>query len=113
MITVVFGYTTVDNVLERPDGVRIGGFFIVAILAVSLGSPLHRVFEPRATEVVLDETAQIFVRDCARRTIRLVAHEPGPTARGVRREGAPDPARPRPAAGPGRDLRRGHGDRPV
>jgi hypothetical protein len=78
VITVVFGYTTVDNVLERPDGGRIGGFFIVAILAVSLGSRLHRVFEPRATEVVLDETAQIFVRDCARRTIRLVAHEPGP-----------------------------------
>jgi hypothetical protein len=36
------------------------------------------VFEPRATEVHLDATAQIFVRDCARRTIRLVAHEPGP-----------------------------------
>jgi hypothetical protein len=78
VITVVFGYTTVDNVLERPDGVRIGGFFIVAILAVSLGSRLRRVFEPRATEVVLDQTAQVFVRDCARRTIRLVAHEPGP-----------------------------------
>ena len=78
VITVVFGYTTADNVLERPDGVRIGALFILAILAVSLVSRLRRAFEPRATEVVLDETAQIFVRDCARRTIRLVAHEPGP-----------------------------------
>ncbi|RNM16272.1 amino acid transporter [Nocardioides pocheonensis] len=78
VITVVFAYTTADNVMERPDGVRIGGFFILAILVVSFASRLRRVFEPRATEVHLDPTAQIFVRDCARRTIRLVAHEPGP-----------------------------------
>ena len=77
VITLVFVYTTVDNVIERPDGVRIGGFFILAILVVSVASRLRRVFEPRATEVHLDATAQIFVRDCARRTIRLVAHEPG------------------------------------
>jgi hypothetical protein len=77
VITVVFVYTTVDNVIERPDGVRIGGAFILAILVVSFLSRLRRVFEPRATEVRLDETAQVFVRDCARRTIRLVAHEPG------------------------------------
>ena len=77
LITVVFVYTTVDNVVERPDGVRIGGAFIVAILVVSFLSRLRRVFEPRATEVHLDETAEVFVRDTARRTIRLVAHEPG------------------------------------
>jgi len=78
VITLVFCYTTADNVVERPDGVRIGGCFILAILVVSFASRLRRVFEPRATEVHLDETAQVFVRDCARRTIRLVAHEPGP-----------------------------------
>jgi hypothetical protein len=78
VITVVFGYTTADNVIERPDGVRIGACFILAILVVSFASRLRRVFELRATEVYVDETAQIFVRDCARRTIRLVAHEPGP-----------------------------------
>jgi hypothetical protein len=78
LITLVFCYTTADNVVERPDGVRIGGCFILAILLVSFASRLRRVFEPRATDVTLDETAQIFIRDCARRTIRLVAHEPGP-----------------------------------
>jgi hypothetical protein len=81
LITLVFAYTTSANVIERPDGVRIGGAFIVAILLVSFASRLRRVFEPRATEVELDTTAQIFVRDCARRTIRLVAHEPGPVTR--------------------------------
>ena len=76
MITAVFAYTTVDNMIERPDGLRIGTGFIAAILTVSVASRVRRVFELRATDVGLDSAASVFVRDCARRTIRLVAHEP-------------------------------------
>jgi uncharacterized membrane protein YhaH (DUF805 family) len=76
VITLVFVYTTVDNVIERPDGVKIGACFIGAILAVSLASRLSRSFELRTTDVRLDGTAELFLRDCARRTIRLVANEP-------------------------------------
>jgi hypothetical protein len=79
VITVVFVYTTVDNMVERPDGLKIGVCFIAAIVGVSVASRLRRVFELRTTEVVLDATSQVFVRDCARRTIRLVAHEARPT----------------------------------
>ena len=71
----MFVYTTVDNVIERPDGVKIGACFIAAIIVVSLVSRLGRSFELRVTDVHLDATAQRFVRDCARRTIRLVANE--------------------------------------
>ncbi len=77
LITAVFVYTTVDNVIERPDGIKIGACFIAAIMAVSLASRLRRSFELRATTIELDATSQIFVRDCARRTIRLVANEAG------------------------------------
>ena len=76
VITLVFVYTTVDNVIERPDGVKIGACFIGGILAVSVASRLNRSFELRTTDVRLDETAELFLRDCARRTIRLVANEP-------------------------------------
>ncbi len=76
VITLVFVYTTVDNVIERPDGVKIGACFIAAIVAVSVVSRLTRSFELRATDVRLDATAEMFLRDCARRTIRLVANEP-------------------------------------
>jgi hypothetical protein len=76
VITLVFVYTTVDNVIERPDGVKIGAFFIGTILAVSFASRLSRSFELRTTDVHLDDTAELFLRDCARRTIRLVANEP-------------------------------------
>ena len=76
VITLVFVYTTVDNVIERPDGVKIGACFIAAIVAVSLFSRMSRSFELRVTDVELDPVAQRFVRDCAKRTIRLVANEP-------------------------------------
>ena len=38
-------------------------------------SRIKRVFELRATEIDFDAASQVFVRDCARRTIRLVAHK--------------------------------------
>ena len=76
VIALVFVYTTVDNIVERPDGVKIGGFFIAAIVAVSIASRLLRAFELRTTQVEVDQTAEMFLRDCARRSIRLVANEP-------------------------------------
>jgi hypothetical protein len=76
IIALVFVYTTVDNVLERPDGVKIGGFFIAAILAVSIASRMLRAFELRVTQVRFDATTERFLRDCARRNIRLLANEP-------------------------------------
>lgn len=75
-ITAIFVYTTVDNILERPDGVKIGAFFIAAIVALSVLSRLLRAFELRTTEVVWDDTVEMFLRDCARRSIRFVANEP-------------------------------------
>ena len=76
VITVIFVYTTLDNIRERPDGVKIGGFFIAVIVILSILSRLLRAFELRTTEVVFDESSERFLRDCARRSIRLVANEP-------------------------------------
>jgi hypothetical protein len=76
-ISLVFGYTTVSNVIERPDGVKIGACFVLAIVLVSIASRIKRVFELRATEIDFDAASQVFVRDCARRTIRLVANQAG------------------------------------
>jgi hypothetical protein len=75
IVAAVFVYTTADNMLERPDGLKIGTCFVVGIVGVSLASRLTRVFELRAIEIDFDAASQVFVRDCARRTIRLVANE--------------------------------------
>ncbi|MFE3883793.1 amino acid transporter [Streptomyces lydicus] len=76
VISVVFLYTTIANVIERPDGVKIGACFIAGIILLSFLSRLARAFELRVTSVVLDETAERFVRDVAHRKIRFIANEP-------------------------------------
>ncbi|RVU18932.1 APC family permease [Streptomyces antnestii] len=76
VIATVFLYTTVVNVIERPDGVKIGACFIVGIILVSLASRLARAFELRVTSVTLDPLAERFIRDIASRKIRFIANEP-------------------------------------
>ncbi|MEU3986266.1 amino acid transporter [Streptomyces sp. NPDC026672] len=76
-ITAVFAYTLVANVVERPDGIKIASIFIVAIVVTSVGSRVHRAFELRAAEVVLDEEARRIVDDAARSgPLRLIASPP-------------------------------------
>ncbi len=77
VIAAVFLYTTVVNVIERPDGVKIGACFIAGIILVSLLSRLARAFELRVTSVALDPMAERFVRDMASRRMRFIANEPG------------------------------------
>ncbi|WP_328389687.1 amino acid transporter [Streptomyces sp. NBC_00400] len=76
VISVVFLYTTIANVIERPDGVKIGACFIAGIILLSFLSRLARAFELRVTDVVLDEKAERFIRDAAHRKIRFIANEP-------------------------------------
>jgi len=76
VISLIFVYTTLANVYERPDGVKIAACFIAAILVVSFLSRLYRAFELRVTQIDADERALGFLRECGRRQIRLVANEP-------------------------------------
>ncbi|MFT2816325.1 amino acid transporter [Leifsonia sp. A12D58] len=77
-IALIFLYTTIANVIERPDGVRIATLFILGILAISILSRLRRSFQLRATSVILDPTARDFVLQDAEEygVLRLVSHEP-------------------------------------
>src|SRR5205085_1700518 len=43
IVVAVFVYTTIVNIVERPEGVRIGSLFIGAIIVTSLLSRLWRV----------------------------------------------------------------------
>ncbi|RXS86758.1 APC family permease [Streptomyces sp. TM32] len=76
VIALVFVYTTIANIIERPDGVKIGACFITGIILLSFLSRLARSFELRVTSVVLDDIAQRFIRDIAQRKIRFIANEP-------------------------------------
>jgi hypothetical protein len=76
LITLVFAYTTIANVFERPEGVKIASFFIAAILVTSLISRVTRATELRVTEVNLDPTAKRFIEEAAEGEIRIIANEP-------------------------------------
>ncbi len=76
IIFLVFAYTTVVNIIERPDGIKIASFFIGLIIIISLVSRLWRSTELRVERVELDETAQRFVDEASRGTIRIIANEP-------------------------------------
>ena len=76
-IALVFAYTTLLNVVERPDGIRIAAFFIGAIVVVSLVSRVWRSTELRATEVRFDEAARRLIAEgCRDGYVRIIANHP-------------------------------------
>ncbi len=76
-IALVFVYTTVVNVIERPDGIKIAAFFIAAIVVVSLISRAVRSTELRTTAVDFDEAAERLLDETSRRgTLRIIANHP-------------------------------------
>ncbi|HEX8684967.1 MAG TPA: hypothetical protein VF654_00660, partial [Pyrinomonadaceae bacterium] len=76
VIALVFIYTTVQNVHERPEGIKIASFFIGAIIFTSFLSRVWRTTELRVERVELDELAQRFVEEVGRNRgeIRIVAN---------------------------------------
>ncbi|WP_336659751.1 amino acid transporter [Leucobacter sp. USHLN153] len=75
-ITAIFLYTTVANIVERPDGMKIALCFIVGIVGVSFVSRVARSTELRATSVRFDDAAVAFVDACPPGAVRLIAHTP-------------------------------------
>jgi hypothetical protein len=77
VISVVFAYTTVVNIIERPDGIKIAGFFIALIILVSLLSRVARTTELRVESVEIDDTAQRFLDEAAAKgTLRIITNCP-------------------------------------
>ena len=76
-LTLVFTYTTIDNIIIRPEGIQIAGWFIVTIIVSSLISRVLRSTEIRIDQVDYDESALAFIRDAGgRRALRIIASRP-------------------------------------
>ncbi len=73
IITLLFVYTTIVNIIERPEGIRIAGLFIAAIILTSLVSRVWRSTELRVERIEIDETANGFITQESRGEIRLIA----------------------------------------
>jgi hypothetical protein len=74
IISLVFSYTTITNIVEQPEGIKIAFVFIIAIVLSSLVSRVWRTTELRVERVELDDTAREFVRQAARGTVRIITN---------------------------------------
>jgi hypothetical protein len=78
-ITLVFSYTTINNIIARPDGLHVASVFILFIILSSFLSRCLRSTELRVGEVKLDAKAEEFLRQACHQDwgeIRLLAHRP-------------------------------------
>jgi hypothetical protein len=76
-IFVVFAYTTVVNIIERPEGLQIATWFIIAIIGASLVSRVMRSTELRMEGIEYDALAEELVNEAARRqSLRIIANRP-------------------------------------
>ena len=58
LIALIFIYTTVQNIHERPEGIKIASFFILAIILSSFISRIWRTTELRVERVEVDDLAE-------------------------------------------------------
>ncbi len=75
VVSLIFIYTTLVNIYERPEGLKISCIFIFTMVFLSLVSRAFRSTELRIT-VQLDPQAQALVAESANKTIRLIAWNP-------------------------------------
>ena len=73
-ITLVFAYTTITNIIERPDGIKIASLFILGIVVASFISRAMRTTEVRIQKIVLDAKAKQFIEDLSDGEIRIVTN---------------------------------------
>ena len=74
IIAVVFTYTTITNIIERPDGIKIASLFILGIVVASFVSRAMRTTEIRIQKIELDATAQSFIDNMSDEEIRIVTN---------------------------------------
>jgi len=78
-ITVVFVYTSITNIFERPEGIKIASVFIASIVVLSLLSRALRSTELRIVGVEPDTAAATFIAQTAAKAdaVRIIANRPG------------------------------------
>lgn len=79
LVTAVFLYTTIANVVERPDGIKIAAVFVVCILVISFASRVWRASELRITDLRADSALRASMVAAEGYAIQLIPHNPDPS----------------------------------
>lgn len=78
LIALVFVYTTLMNIQERPEGLKISCMFIASILIVSFLSRALRSTELRITGIRLSKDAEEILASAGDQALRIIARKPMP-----------------------------------
>lgn len=78
LVALIFVYTTLTNIWERPEGLKISSFFILTIIAVSLISRALRSTELRIVGIELSANAIEMLDEDKDGVIRVIARAPQP-----------------------------------
>jgi hypothetical protein len=76
LLTLIFAYTTIINIHDRPQGLKIASMFIFGIVATSLVSRVLRSTELRVKSVETDDMARRFLDEAAGLPVRIIANRP-------------------------------------
>jgi hypothetical protein len=76
LVFAVFAYTTLVNIVERPEGLTIALWFIAVMIVTSLVSRVTRSTELRASGVRYDPAAEAIVSAAAGSPLRIIANRP-------------------------------------
>ncbi len=76
LLTLIFGYTTLVNIVERPEGIKIASIFIVTIIVSSMTSRVLRSTELRVHGIDADQAAREFIHAAADAPVRIIANRP-------------------------------------
>ncbi|HVF31133.1 MAG TPA: hypothetical protein VNA22_09185 [Pyrinomonadaceae bacterium] len=74
IISLVFVYTTIFNVVQQPSGIQIASLFIFGIIAASFVSRALRTTEIRVGKIEFDAKAREFIEEAAEGEIRIVTN---------------------------------------
>ena len=82
IVALIFVYTTLVNIFERPEGLKISCMFIGTILIVSFISRATRSTELRITGVELDPVGEEIISSMGKDSLRLIPRKPKSTTSG-------------------------------
>ena len=76
LVCLIFGYTTISNIIQRPEGIKIAAIFIALILLFSLISRALRSTEFRVESLEFAGKSRQFLDADNDGVIRFIAHRP-------------------------------------
>jgi hypothetical protein len=77
LVTLIFAYTTIMNIIQRPEGLHVALFFIITIFSISFISRAVRSTELRTRNVCFDDVAREFIQNYKGKPMQIISHRPG------------------------------------